>query len=115
MSMPENEIVVLDIAGDQATLHSNNPAREAELFALGFVREGDEFIRTIVDDDDRQLLVKTLINMGALFSDGRDWCPAGLVDFYIEQGLNLQNYRMISWKSPNNYVISVKSSARNVS
>lgn len=84
---------------------SDDPARETALVTLGFVREGDQLVRPIADDVDRQMLVRELIGMDALFAAGRDWSPSELVDFYREQGVVVQSYRMITWKGPDHYVI----------
>ena len=62
-------------------------------------------VRPISDVADRQRLVNALIGLGALFSSGRDWSPAELVDFYREQGTVSTGYRMITWKNPNQYMI----------
>lgn len=105
MSMPNKELVVLDIAGSRAQIWSDDLARESALLALGFTREGEQLVRPIKDDADRQFLVRELIGMDALFSAGRDWSPAELVDFYREKGFITQSYRMISWKSPQQYLI----------
>lgn len=115
MSMPENEIVVLDIAGNQAVLHSSAPEKESGLFALGFLREGDRFVRAIIDDTDQHSLVLSLIQIDAVFSDGPGWSPAEVVEFCCEQGLKVKSYRVISWRSPSKYVISSKSGERKAS
>lgn len=105
MNIPENEIVVLDIAGSHARLVCENSKAAVSLTAMGFVLESDQFVRPISDLADRQKLVNDLISAGALFSSGRDWSPAELVDLYQEQGVVSTGYRMITWKNPNQYVI----------
>lgn len=107
MSFPENEIVVLDIAGAYARIFCGNQADEASLLKLGFVSENGQMVRPISDVPDRQRLVNSLIDLRALFSSGRDWSPAELVDFYREQGVVTANYRMITWKNPNQYMVIV--------
>lgn len=105
MKMPNNEIVVLDIAGGNARVACDSPALESNLSALGFQLEGDQYVRKIADDADRQSLVRKLIDMNALFAGGRDWSPSELVEFYREQGFVSQLYRMITWTSPENYMV----------
>ncbi len=105
MKMPENELVILDIAGNHARLQTDNMARETKLTTLGFVRDGGQLVRPIADDIDRKMLVQKLVEMDALFAAGRDWSPAELVDFYREEGIVAQGYRMITWKGPDAYVI----------
>jgi hypothetical protein len=105
MNLPENEIVVLDIAGAHARVVCSDQGDEANLVQLGFVLENGQMVRPISDVPDRQRLVNALIGLGALFSSGRDWSPAELVDFYREQGAVSTGYRMITWKNPNQYMV----------
>lgn len=105
MKIPENELVVLDIAGSYARLQTDDMAREVALTTLGFIRDGDQLVRSISEDIDRRMLVQKLIEMDALFAAGRDWSPAELVDYYREEGVVLQGYRMITWKGPDAYII----------
>jgi hypothetical protein len=105
MNLPENEIVVLDIAGACARVVCGNQRDEANLANLGFVSENGQMVRPIADVPDRQRLVNALIGLGALFSSGRDWSPAELIDFYREQGVVTTGYRMITWKHPNQYMV----------
>jgi hypothetical protein len=105
MDLPENEIVVLDIAGAYARVVCCNQGDEANLAKFGFVSENGQMVCPISDVADRQKLVNALIALGALFSGGRDWSPAELVDFYREQGVIATGYRMITWKSPHQYIV----------
>ena len=105
MVYPDNELVVLDIAGDCARVVCNSHDNIGSLVRLGFTLEGDQWVRPIIDVLDRQTLVCALIELKALFSDGGGWSPAELVDFFRTQGATKTTYRMISWRSPNQYVI----------
>ena len=108
MNTPENELIVLDIAGNKASLQLNkdDPVLEQVLISLGFSHENEQLVRLIVDDKDRQKLVQKLIDMDAIFSSGRDWSPAALVEYYRDQGVVNQHYRIVSWNSPEHYRIS---------
>ena len=105
MHMPQNEIVVLDIAGEYARVACFEPRGLLNLAKLGFLSEDDQMVRPILDVSDRQNLVRDLIRLEALFSGGRDWSPAELVDFYREEGVVLTGYRMITWKNLHQYTI----------
>ena len=105
MDIPKDEVVVLDIAGSTARVACDVPQAEQALEALGFLPEGDQLVRKIVDDADRQSLVLELIRMDALFAAGRDWSPSELVDFYREQGIISQGYRTVTWTGPESYLI----------
>jgi hypothetical protein len=105
MKTPESSLVVLDIAGAQARLQTDSSEFEVMLAAYGFVRSGDQLVRPIADDIDRQDLVRKFIEMDALFAAGKDWSPAELVDYYRENGIILKSYRMIFWSTPDTYAI----------
>ncbi|MTV41476.1 hypothetical protein [Duganella radicis] len=106
MKFPENEIVVLDIAGERALVGGGESSDTNALLALGFNPEGAYFVRKIVDDEDRRNIIYKLVEMSALFSSGRDWSPAELMDLYREQGAVTTSYRVIAWHTPENYVIT---------
>src|SRR5476651_853926 len=105
MSAVKDEIIVLDIAGTHARIACEKRSSETALVALGFVHDGEQMVRPILDDADRLNLVIALIQLNALFQGGRDWSPAELMELYRDQGLILKNYRVIIWKSPNLYLI----------
>lgn len=107
MNIPGNEVVVLDIAGTLAKVSCADPKVKAQLSALGFVDEVSmQMARRISDDIDRRGLVLELVKLGALFSGGRDWSPAELMDHYREQGVIAGRYRVITWTSPTQYVVA---------
>lgn len=105
MKYPNNRMVVLDIAGQTAIIVCDNLTAETSLLALGFAPDNGRMFRKVADDSDRQLLVQSLIYLGALFSSGRDWSPAELVDFYHQQGIVTDNYQIIIWKGPDDYIV----------
>jgi len=51
MEIPTNEMVVLDIAGNNARVVCSVPEIETSLSALGFVSDGEQFVRNITDKD----------------------------------------------------------------
>ena len=106
MSYPDNEIIVLDIAGNQARLGSTKPDADAALQALGFVQQGEQWVRPLADAAERESLVARLIELGALFSGGAGWSPAELLDMYREQGIIKGGYKTISWRGPDQFVIT---------
>jgi hypothetical protein len=107
MQLKDN-LVVLDIAGNRAVLETADENKKNELSSIGFVCDGNRLTRPIVDDSERQRLVEKLINMDALFSEGRDWSPAELLDYYCEQGRIKGAYKVIYWKSQDNYFVTEK-------
>lgn len=105
MKLPEDEIVVLDIAGRRAVVVRNGSGADPRLLRLGFGLQEGQLRRPISDSTDRERLVKDLISLGALFSSGRDLSPAELVEFYLEQGKLVTPYRRITWTAPDKYEI----------
>lgn len=106
MKTVKDEIVVLDIAGAHARIACEKPSAESALIALGFFHEGEQMVRPILDDADRKNLVIALVQLNALFQSGRDWSPAELMELYRDEGIILENYRVITWKNPDLYLIS---------
>ena len=51
---------------------------------------------------------KKLIALEALFSNGKDWSPSELVDYYKEIGLIDSKYYKISWKGKDDFYIVLK-------
>lgn len=83
--MPD-DIVVLDIAGNHARLHCSTLYQKTSLSRLGFECEGPHMTRSISDAHDRVGLVRTLIEMSALFIGGRDWSPSEIVELLQSRG-----------------------------
>jgi len=106
MGFPNNEIVVLDIAGDFAHARTGNPARKSDLFELGFVEKADDLVLPLHNEEDRVRIIKKLVDLKALFSYGPGWSPSELVGYYRDKGLVSGTYRVIAWTSPENYRIS---------
>jgi hypothetical protein len=105
MTAPVNEMLVTNIAGDVAVVVTDVMATTDGLVPLGFARQPDRWECAIADDTDRQTLVAALIDLDALFSAGRDWCPQALVEYYREIGVVRRGYRSVAWRGPEQYVI----------
>lgn len=105
MMLPEDEIVVLDLAGDCVRIFCKDPKCIGFVLALGFHVDGDQLVKAVLDDAERQQLTHELIKLRAVFSVGRDWSPAELLDYYREQGIVRQSYRVIAWKGQDSFHI----------
>ena len=108
MLMPTGTIVVSEIAGKRALLKLNNSDGGviATLTSMGFVWDGPNLTKPIMDKTEREELVRKLILLKALFAGGPDWSPAQLVEYYREQGLVNGSFLRIAWKSPDEYLIA---------
>jgi hypothetical protein len=109
MTFPINEIIVLDIAGERALVHAANSSQRRNLKHIGFAEgDDDRMVMPLHDDDARVRVMAKLIDLGALFSDGRDWCPAALVQYYHERSLINGPFRVITWRNPEDFFISTQ-------
>ena len=108
MTFPDEEIVVLDLAGESARIRSTNSAKENQLKNLGFVGDDDDLVLHLDCAEARIELARKFIELDALFSIGQGWSPAELIEHYREHGLVFGSYRTISWKNPELYLISAR-------
>lgn len=106
MNILPDGLVVFEIAGNYASIHCPDKQKMQTLFLAGFGVEGDKMVRPITSDADRLDLVRQLINLGALFSDGTGWAPAEVVAMYKDNGAIKDSFLRISWKNPNSYIIT---------
>jgi len=105
---PVDEIVVTEVAGDQARVQATSSIHKSQLSRLGFEEQADALARPISGVDDRIHVLAKLIELGALFSAGRDWSPEELVQYYREQGSISGPYRVIAWKNHEQFEISTR-------
>jgi hypothetical protein len=108
MMLPIDEIVVKDIAGDEARVYVTNSAHKSDLIGIGFNGKNNDLAKPLHCVEDRIRAVLRLIELGALFSDGRDWSPAEVVEYYREQGFISGPYRVIAWKNLKQCVMSTR-------
>lgn len=101
-----DKVIVIDIAGDFSLVKTENHEITVKLIDLGFhLNENGFFEKINKTQEERVSNIKSLINIDALFSSGKDWSPEELMSYYSELGLIKQPYKIISWKSPNEYII----------
>ncbi|WP_138918707.1 hypothetical protein [Nitrospirillum viridazoti] len=104
-AMPDEGIIITELAGGRAVARAMTPTDEAGLSRLGFLPQDGQLVRSILSVADRIALIQALIDIGALFTDGRDWCPAEVVAHYRDAGHIRQPSRVISWNSPCSFQI----------
>ena len=105
MKFPEDAVIVLDIAGSKARLAVTSEDVEADLGALGFRQDKDQFVRPVADDGDRRQLAHALVRLGAIFSVGPGWAPSELLEYYEKLGVKFGPYKLISWSGPDSFDI----------
>lgn len=103
--MPENEVIVLALAGNSAKVICTKILAKKTLMALGFTARDEQMDRPVKDDSERRQLALQLISLDALFSGGPGWSPAELLSYYRERNIITETYRTIAWKGPDTYII----------
>ncbi|MCU1795200.1 hypothetical protein [Pectobacterium polaris] len=103
--IPDNSIVVSDIATNTIKLRvqGNDSVKEVEV--LGFLASGQFMVKTIKNESEKLELIKSLAKVDALFLFGYGWYPSEVMDFYKEKNAYIGKYKVISWSDPNNYNI----------
>lgn len=106
----DNKIIVVELAGQNILLANSGDNFNKELIAMGFIKKGKYYTLNlpVKDITQRVTLIKKLIALEALFSDGKDWSPSELVDYYKEMGLIDNKYYKISWKGKDDFHIVLK-------
>lgn len=93
----KDKVIVIDIAGDFSLVKTENLEMISKLINLGFrLNENGFFEKLNHTQDERLANIKKLINIGALFSSGKDWSPEELMNYYSELGLIKEPYNIIS-------------------
>lgn len=67
MIIPNNEIVVIDVAGDYARVMTTSAAHKHALVGIGFVEESDRLSLPLKDKNDRAEVVKYSSALGRCF------------------------------------------------
>ncbi|MDZ5645690.1 hypothetical protein [Nitrospirillum sp. BR 11828] len=103
--LPKQGVIVTELAGARAVAMAMTPADQGALAPLGFQLWNGEHRRAITSTEDRITLIHALIDIGALFSSGRDWCPAEVVAHYRDNGRVDRPYWVIAWTEPKAFSI----------
>lgn len=104
-AFPPSEMVVVDIAGSAARIQCDDPSKSEVLKGLHFEQSSQYWVKNIGTPDARVELIRALVRVEAVFSEGRDWSPAELVRMFVEQGIVSKPYRTIRWLNPETYQI----------
>ncbi|MGI8490945.1 hypothetical protein QWJ20_20780 [Pectobacterium sp. S5] len=103
--IPDNYIVVSDIATNTIKLRVQGNDSVKEVEALGFLASGQFMVKTIKDEGEKLELIKSLAKVDALFVFGYGWYPSEVMGFYKEKNAYIGKYKVISWSDPNHYNI----------
>lgn len=106
----KDKVVVTELAGNNILIANDNDNFKSMLFSFGFEKVGRYFSISISmrDVDKRAYLIQKLIEIGALFSAGKDWSPSEIVGYYREKGLIEGHYFEISWRNKQDFNITTR-------
>lgn len=103
--MPDNSIIVIDIAGDNVKIRVLGRNLISKMQAIGFLLKDELMVLPVVDDQDKQRVITQLVNEGALFLFGYGWYPSEVMEYYKEQNINFGKYKIIYWSDKDTYHI----------
>ena len=97
----KDKVVAIELAGNNILLVNDNDNFKNELISLGFEKVEPYYsISMPIDDvEKRAALFQKLMEIGTLFSNGRDWSPSEIVRYYRDKGLIKGDYLRIVWRN----------------
>ncbi|MEQ9860964.1 hypothetical protein OI450_15695 [Pectobacterium cacticida] len=106
--IPDNSIVVSDIATNTVKLRVKGELSMREVEDLGFSASEEFMVKTVKDEGEKLDLIKSLVKIDAFFLFGYGWYPSEVMDFYKEKNDYIGKYKVISWSDPDHYKIEEK-------
>lgn len=106
----KDKVIVTELAGDNILIVNDNDNFKDKLFSLGLEKVGRYYsISTPVKDVEKRAdLIRKLIGIGALFSDGKNWSPSEIVSYYRDKGLIEGHYIRIAWRNKQDFNITIE-------
>ncbi|MEL9773267.1 hypothetical protein J4W93_17340, partial [Escherichia coli] len=74
--MPNDSIIVIDIAGNIVKIRVFGQCLISKMQVIGFSLIDEFMILPVSDDQDKQRIIRLLISEGALFLYGHGWYPS---------------------------------------
>ncbi len=102
---PKEFIIVVDMADDIIKLKVAGENEKNKVKSIGFSEEKDIMKLEVNNVSEKIEVINTLISEGALFLYGHGWYPSELLEHYKEQGFKFKEYKIISWSTPDKYLI----------
>lgn len=106
----KDKVVAIELAGNNILLVNDNDNFKNELISLGFEKVEPYYsISMPIDDvEKRSALFQKLMEIGTLFSNGRDWSPSEIVRYYRDKGLIKGDYLRIVWRNEQDFDITTE-------
>ncbi|MBU3069844.1 hypothetical protein KOI40_08425 [Aestuariicella sp. G3-2] len=93
--------------GKQVRVQFINQTFDSRLKSLGFSFDSSlsMYIKNTSDQSDKANTFALLRDSGVGFSDGKEWCPSELFEYFREQKLITGKFKRISWSNPKSFTI----------
>lgn len=106
----KDKVVAIELAGNNILLVNDNDNFKNELISLGFEKVEPYYSISMPTDDveKRAALLQKLMEIGTLFSNGRDWSPSEIVRYYRDKGLIKGDYLRIVWRNKQDFDITTE-------
>lgn len=94
--------------GKQIRVCPTSDALDARLKLLGFTFDIvlSAYVIDVSDIYQKAKIFSALRDEGVAFSDGREWCPSELFEYFREQNLLKGKFRRISWQDPQKFTVT---------
>lgn len=103
--MPDNSIIVIDVAGASVKIRALGGGVIRKMQAIGFSLKDEFMVLPVIDDQDKQRIIRLLVAEGALFLFGYGWYPSEVMEYYKEQNIKFGKYKVIYWTDKDTYHI----------
>ena len=103
--MPVNSIVVIDVAGTSIKIRVLGSGLIKKMQAIGFSLKDEFMVIPVIDEQNKQRIIRLLVDEGALFLFGPGWYPSEVIEYYKEQNIKFGKYKIIYWSNRNTYHI----------
>lgn len=106
----KDKVVAIELAGNNILIANDNDNFKNELISIGFEKVEPYYSISMPTDDveKRAVLFQKLIEIGTLFSNGKDWSPSEIVRYYRDKGLIRGDYLRIAWRNKQDFNITTE-------
>lgn len=99
---------VVKADGEQIMVFSMSGALDARLKQWGFTFDPgpSAYVKSVSEISEKAKIFSSLRDDGVAFSDGREWCPSELFEYFRGQNLLSGKFKRISWQDPQNFIVA---------
>ncbi|MEP9088848.1 hypothetical protein [Enterobacter cloacae] len=106
--MPDNSIIVIDVAGTSIKIRVLGSGLIMKMQMIGFSLKDELMVIPVIDEQDKQRIIRLLVDEDALFLFGYGCYPSELIEYYQEQNIKFDKYKIIYWSDRDTYHIEEK-------